>query len=370
MKTLTALTLVAAVFTDARPTPHPLTLVSRLVQDGNIYANWPTYDQLPLHPSFPTKAAWGVWGATDELGSLNHIRNATILAAKSEIQLGQTFNLNLELSMPDPPIITSRRPLIHAIQPFAGYQDDVITLNTQISTQFDGLRHFPYSTNASQATYQFYNDLITFDDIMAPGGSSTLGIQNTAEKGIAGRGILLDWAGWMESKNASFDVFNATKISATELDAVATWQGLNPASFAKPGDFLVVRTGFTKQYLALSSHDQSILPYRDAADSQFLGMEASDAMLRWLWDRKFSLVGSDNPAFEALGSTVSIIDGTPRSLHQVFIGGWGLNIVEFLNLEKLTPAAHQLKRYSFFFTIQNLNVVGGIASPPNALAIL
>jgi hypothetical protein len=31
---------------------------------------------------------------------------------------------------------------------------------------------------------------------------------DTAEKGIAGRGILLDWAGWMESKNASFDVFN------------------------------------------------------------------------------------------------------------------------------------------------------------------
>jgi hypothetical protein len=33
-------------------------------------------------------------------------------------------------------------------------------------------------------------------------------VSDTAEKGIAGRGILLDWAGWMESKNASFDVFN------------------------------------------------------------------------------------------------------------------------------------------------------------------
>ncbi|KAJ7917758.1 hypothetical protein B0H13DRAFT_2322110 [Mycena leptocephala] len=129
---------------------------------------------------------------------------------------------------------------------------------------------------------------------------------------------MLDWAGWTESKNASFDVFKTTKISAAELDAVATWRGLDPASFAKLGDFLVVRTGFTKQYLALSSHDQSILPYRDAADTQFFGMEASDAMLRWLWDKKFSLVGSDNPAFEALGgSTVSIIDGTPRLLSGV-----------------------------------------------------
>ncbi|KAF8191010.1 hypothetical protein K438DRAFT_1521373, partial [Mycena galopus ATCC 62051] len=107
-------------------------LVSRVFNGSDIYANWPTYDQLPLDPSFPTKAAWGVWGATDELGALNHIRNSTILDAKSEIQLGQTFNLNLELSMPDPPLNPNRRPLIHAIQPFAGYQDDVITLNTQI----------------------------------------------------------------------------------------------------------------------------------------------------------------------------------------------------------------------------------------------
>ncbi|KAF7364348.1 hypothetical protein MSAN_01095100 [Mycena sanguinolenta] len=363
-----ALVLVTTAFTEARPIPHPLTIVSRLVNDSDIYANWPTYDQLPLHPSFPPRRPHGVSG--DELGALNHIRNATILGAKSEIQLGKTFNLNLQLSMPDPPLIPNRRPLIHAIQPFAGYQDDVITLNTQISTQFDGLRHFPYSTNLSQSTYQFYNDLITFDDIMAPGGSATLGIQNTAEKGIAGRGILLDWAGWMESKNASFDVFSAIGIPTSDLDAVATWQGLDPTSLFKPGDFLVVRTGFTKQYTALSPHAQAILPYREDANASFIGLEASDATLRWIWDKKLSLVGGDHPAFETLPIGNFLIDGVQRSLHQVFIGGWGLNIVEYLNLEQLAASCHELKRYSFFFTIQNLNVVGGIASPPNALAIM
>jgi hypothetical protein len=44
--------------------------------------------------------------------------------------------------------------------------------------------------------------------------------------------------------------------------------------------------------------------------------------------------------------------------------------VEFLDLENLAEACHELNRYSFFFTIQNLNVIGGIASPPNAMAIL
>lgn len=231
---------------------------------------------------------------------------------------------------------------------------------------------------------------------------------DSAQKGIAGRGVLLDWGGWMESKNASYDAFTvrpsfttsytshldifllhfqAIAITTTELDAVATWQGLDPSSFTNPGDFLVVRTGFTKQYAALSSYEQSILPYREDADAQWIGVEASDATLRWLWDKKLSLVGSDNPAFESVPFNATI-DGVPRALHQVFIGGWGQSIgvfpcwlflrpdvealsqVEFLDLEALTVACHELKRYSFFFSLQNLNVVGGVASPPNAMAIL
>ncbi|KAJ6564220.1 hypothetical protein B0H19DRAFT_891203, partial [Mycena capillaripes] len=124
--------LVVAVLTNAAPISGPRTIVSRPFNPSDPYSNWPSYDQLPLDPSFPTKAAWGVWGNTDELGALNHITNATILAAKSEIQTGRAFNLNLDLDMPDPPLNPSRPPLLHTIQPFSGYQDDIITLNTQI----------------------------------------------------------------------------------------------------------------------------------------------------------------------------------------------------------------------------------------------
>ncbi|KAJ7905876.1 hypothetical protein B0H13DRAFT_2508468 [Mycena leptocephala] len=366
---ITLAAVLAAALANARPIPHPRIVIARAFNASDPYANWPSYDQLPLHPSFPTKAAWGVWGATDELGALNHIRNATILVAKSEIQTGRAINLNLQLGMPNPPLNPLRPALIHSIQPFAGYTDDILTLNTQISTQYDGLRHFPYSNNSEQSTYQFYNDLITFADMVVPGGSSTLGIQNSAQKGVAGRGVLLDWGGWMESKNVSFDAFTAITIPTTELDAVAAWQGLDPASFAKPGDFLIVRTGFTKQYAALSLHEQDVLPYREGADMQWVGVEASDATLRWLWEKKLALVGSDNPTFERAPLNTTIL-GMPRTLHEVFIGGWGMSIVEFLDLEQLAAACHELKRYSFFFSLQNLNVLGGIASPPNAMAIM
>jgi hypothetical protein len=35
-------------------------LASREFDSEDVYANWPSYEQLPLDPSYPTKAAWGV----------------------------------------------------------------------------------------------------------------------------------------------------------------------------------------------------------------------------------------------------------------------------------------------------------------------
>ncbi|KAK7438389.1 hypothetical protein VKT23_018003 [Stygiomarasmius scandens] len=349
--------------------PRVFTVPARDFNDSDMYANWPSYDELPLDPSFPTKSAWGVWGPDDELGALNHITPETIKAALAEAQHGIAINLNLDLNIPNPPLVPSRTPLSHTFLAGEGYQDDVVTLNTQISTQLDGLRHVPYSTNANISTYQFYNDLLTFDDIFSAEGINTLGIQNTAQKGIAGRGVLLDWAGWMDSINASFDALTSRSITVDELDAVAEWQGLNSTSFAHPGDFLIIRTGFGRQYAALPPHEQMVLPFREADNATFLGVETSDRTLAWIWEKKLSMVGADNLAFETFPFN-GTVDGVERSLHEVFLSGWGQSIVELLDLERLAETCHSLGKFSFFFTIQVLNVVGGVASPPNALAIL
>lgn len=47
----------------------------------------------------------------------------------------------------------------------------------------------------------------------------------------------------------------------------------------------------------------------------------------------YGLAGGDYPAFEStpLNGTV---DGTPLSLHQIFIGGWGRSIIEFLDSKR------------------------------------
>ena len=156
-----------------------------------------------------------------------------------------------------------------------------------------------------------------FDQVIGPSPTEVLGIQQAAQKGIAGRGILLDFAGWASSVNITYSAFSGFGINSTHLDAVAAWQGL-PQNWSKPGDILLIRTGWTQQYLNLTSYSQEILPWDPNLGS--VGMNCSDDSLAWLWEKKLALVGADNPAFESLPFDKSI-GGVPRSLHQVFIGG-------------------------------------------------
>lgn len=98
-------------------------------------------------------------------------------------------------------------------------------------------------------------------------------------------------------------------------------------------------------------------------------MNASDDSLAWLWEKKLALVGADNPAFESTPFDKTI-SGVPRSMHQVFIGGEFKILHREGALETLAAELHALGRSTFFLTIQTLNINTGIASPPNAMAIL
>jgi hypothetical protein len=102
---------------------------------------------------------------------------------------------------------------------------------------------------------------------------------------------------------------------------------MNSSSFTRPGDFLIVRTGFAKQYAALPIHEQLVVPFRDNAT--FLGVETAEKTLPWFWEKKLALVGADNVGFEAFPQTGSSVRDK-RSLHEVFISGWGQSIGELV----------------------------------------
>lgn len=57
-------------------------------------------------------------------------------------------------------------------------------------------------------------------------------------------------------------------------------------------------------------------------------------------------------------------------LHQWLLPHAGIPIGELLNLEALADACATHKKWSFLFTSAPLNIRGGIASPPNAIALL
>jgi hypothetical protein len=123
--------------------------------------------------------------------------------------------------------------------------DDIWTFNTQVSSQWDGLRHFGY-----QKEGKFYNG-ITLEDIHGPGfeagvptkdGRSTVnGIQAMAEQGIVGRGVLLDFHEWRMKQDPPipYDPFKTGSIPLKYLKATAEAQGTE----IKFGDILIIRSG-------------------------------------------------------------------------------------------------------------------------------
>lgn len=56
-------------------------------------------------------------------------------------------------------------------------------------------------------------------------------------------------------------------------------------------------------------------------------------------------------------------------LHEVLLSGWGMPIGELFALEDLAEQCKKSGRFSFFVCSEVCNVPGGVASPPNILAI-
>lgn len=86
-------------------------------------------------------------------------------------------------------------------------------------------------------------------------------------------------------------------------------------------------------------------------------------MARWIWEH-FSAVAGDQPSFEAWPAPA---DGL--TMHEVVLAGYGCPIGELFWLEKLAEVCKAQQRWSFFVSSEVCNVPGGVASPPNVLAI-
>src|ERR1035441_9433131 len=103
----------------------------------------PPFDSLPLQKDGPRGNAWGLFGPGDELGMLNLLTPETTLSATKEIVHGIRISTDWPLNMPKVPCFNRVvfQQHIHNKSP-RSVNDDILTFNTQSSTQWDGFRHF------------------------------------------------------------------------------------------------------------------------------------------------------------------------------------------------------------------------------------
>ncbi|VTT82833.1 unnamed protein product [Fusarium fujikuroi] len=318
----------------------------------------PTFDDLPLDKNGPPGNAWGLWGPDDQLGRLNLLTPETVRAAASEIREGIRISLDWPLDkLSHPPF--GRQALEHRILNKAPMtmNDDVITLNTQSSTQWDGFRHYGY-----QRTGQFYMGHKQEEFIP---GSQYLGIDAYANNGgIIGRGVLIDWYSWSQRNNISLSPFQTNAVEMSHIRAVIAEENIEICQ----GDILFIRVGFTAHFNALSPEAQENFPYRQPGG--LLGLEATKESLRWLWDSGFSAIASDAAGFER-GPATGSYNHPDVSIHQWALAGWGMPIGELFDLEELAEKCRERKRWSFFLTSVPLKFPGHIlAFGPNKPELL
>ncbi|KAL6244443.1 hypothetical protein RBB50_008685 [Rhinocladiella similis] len=332
------------------------------------------FSALPLNKddSSTRLNAWGAYGPDDELGFLNRQTPAVVsAAAASEIKTGVRVPLDAPLDFQgDTPLfgrqvfkkdVYQKRPRI--------VHDDTWHFNTQSSTQWDGLRHFGY-----QKAQRFYNDTTVEDiagtSVKGQANPNVLGIHGAVERGgVMGRGVLVDFRAWMDegpgkdvvAADGGFEAFHTSGIKFEWLLETLKWQNGTQPRF---GDILVVRSGFFKEYrrLVADGDDAEIQRLVKMSPPGLGGVEQSDQVLRWIWEH-FSAVASDHPSFERWPTPFD------WSMHEVLLAGWGCNIGELLDLEKLSEECKRQGRWSFFLASVPCYVPGGVASPVNGVAI-
>ncbi|KAF5526054.1 hypothetical protein CGCA056_v003832 [Colletotrichum aenigma] len=106
----------------------------------------------------------------------------------------------------------------------------------------DGPRYMPYSKGR-----KFYSH-DTQNDISGPYNTTRIGIQNLAERPVASRGVLLDWADYAAEKIISYNAFDSFEIPYTDLQIIADSHDIK----FQEGDILLIRSGYQLQYEALS----------------------------------------------------------------------------------------------------------------------
>ena len=296
------------------------------------------------------------WGADDQLGALNRLTPAKVLAAASLIQEGKIYDMGrvFEEDMPlfsltpqhrkyslTVPGATSWGPM--GDNRLAWNEDYISGHITQDGTQFDSLSHMATVTGkpGDLNEVRYYNGH-SHADIGTGRGFRKLGVEHVTP--IFTRGVLIDVAGL---KGHMLEC--TEEVTLADLKAALKEQGLG-ADAVQPGDALFYHTGWGTLWKTDNQKFNSCTPG--------LTDEAGD----WVVDKKVLLVGTDNWGVE----TIPGPDPTQFAPnHQKFLVENGIYIMENIDFSALL----QDQVYEFAFVFGAIPFKGATGSPARPFAI-
>jgi kynurenine formamidase len=312
----------------------------------------PKFNELPIKPSAPPESSWGVFGDDDQLGCLNFLTAERIVAAAKLVRQGKVFRLDTPIGYADPPLF-GRRPVEHTIvdwrpRGFLAFDDQLDAYNTQEGAQWDGLGH------VGHMRYGFYNGT-TAEQVAA---KQRLGIHLWANR-IVGRGVLIDVFSYRQRQGAPVNPGDSVAYSLMDLQSALHAENVE----LKPGDILLVRTGWLQHYRTLGQEARRHIA--DIRNLRACGLEPTRELAAWLWDNQIAALATDCPAVEPWPWDPQ----DEGALHYRTLALLGMPIGEQFDFEELAADCAEDGTYECMVVSAPLYLVGGIASPPNAVAI-
>jgi kynurenine formamidase len=320
-----------------------------------IFENIPKFSQLPVKKGAPPESSWGVFGDDDEFGCLNFLTADGIVEAAKLVQKGRVFRLDAPINYAKPPLF-NRQPAKHTILSFKqygllGHDDSLDSYNTQEGSQWDGLGHVGHIRHQA-----YYNGVK--DSELKDGPNGKLGIHKWNDK-FVGRGVLIDACKYRGDQGRPIKPLTDDRYSVGDLQGALKAQGAT----LKPGSILLVRTGWMGAYLKASDAEKQAMAPLEVLKA--CGIDPGRETVAWLWDNKVAAIGTDCPAVEPWPWDFK----DEGALHYRTLSMLGLPLGEQFVLDPLAADCDTDKRYEFMLVSVPMHLEGGIATPPNAVAI-
>ena len=279
------------------------------------------------------------WGATDERGSGNHMKPASVLNAVKLIKTGEVVELAHVLG-PTMPLFGTRRFDVHAKRTFMntgsnerGSNEEIVVSEIgQVGTQFDGFAHQTHENS-------WYNCFKVAENATRT-GFQKLGVHNVGA--LFTRGVLIDVAGFKGVEMLG----DTYEITVEDLEGALRKQNMT----LQPGDAVIINTGWGKLY----GKDNP----RYVKSCPGIGVKAAE----WIATKDPMLIGADNWPVEVAPNPDKQLS---LPVHQVALVVNGIHLLENMKLDELASK----NAYEFAFIMQPLKIQGGSGSTVSPIAV-